>query len=146
MPTNSSCTWWVLSHPANVDDWLLAYYGMDINCLKSNRQSAQCYGHCVFSVSKEYRTKLPARLLSRPNPGKKILKFFLKKSIKNYRLDMAGPTGPFATALEWRERKRPMFETVANGDSNPVSRARSRSGPGVEKNIPARISVFPVLS
>ena len=40
MPTNYSCTWWVLSHPANAEDLLLAYYGMGKNCLKI--ESSEC--------------------------------------------------------------------------------------------------------
>ena len=70
---------------------------MDGNGLKSNRQSAH-FGDCVVSVSKIISKKIPARLLFRQKK-KKIPK--RKKKVDGSIIGpaMAGPTGPFATAL-----------------------------------------------
>ena len=86
----------VLSHPANADDWLLAYYVMDRNCLKI--ESSECTVMVTVSsaLQKEYRNKLPDRLLFMPHPGKKYTNK-IKKKYKKYRLDYW--SGPFATAL-----------------------------------------------
>ena len=86
----------LISYPSNDDDCL---HGVDRNGLKSNRQSAH-FGDCVISVSKIISKKIPARLLFWPKKSNK--KF---KKIKNKFAGsiigpaMAGPTGPFATAL-----------------------------------------------
>ena len=89
----------LISYPSNDDDCL---HGVDGNGLKSNRQNAH-FGDCVISVSKIISKKIPARLLFRPKKDNK--KF---KKIKNKFAGsiigpaMAGPTGPFATALDVR--------------------------------------------
>ena len=79
---------------------------MDGNGLKSNRQSAH-FGDCVVSVSKIISKKIPARLLFRPkNIIKNLRKLKKIKKIKKIKFAgsiigpaMAGPAGPFATAL-----------------------------------------------
>ena len=80
------------SHPSNDDDCL---HGIDGNGLKTNRQSAH-FGDCEVSVSKIRSKKIPHR------PKKYNTKFKRKK--KKFAGSiigpaMAGPTGPFATAL-----------------------------------------------
>ena len=88
------------SHPSNDDDCL---HGIDGNGLKTNRQSAH-FGDCEVSVSKIISKKIPHR-------PKNIIQN-LRKKIKNKKFAgsiigpaMAGPTGPFATALPiWRRR------------------------------------------
>ena len=83
MPTNSSCTWWVLYYPANADDWLLAYYGMDRNCLKI--ESPKCtllWSLCRLRFKKNietnYRLDYSGQIRAKkPKKSKK----------KNYRLD-----------------------------------------------------------
>ncbi len=72
---------------------------MDGNGLKSNRQSAH-FGDCVVSVSKIISKKNPGSIII---PAKKYNKKFKKKKKKIAGSiigpAMAGPTGPFATAL-----------------------------------------------
>ena len=75
---------------------------------KSNRQGAyKCMAtqNCVFYGSKIISKKIPSRLLFRLNPAKKInIKTFKKLMFVLIAGSiigpaMAGPTGPFATAL-----------------------------------------------
>ena len=86
----------LISYPSNDDDCL---HGVDGNGLKSNRQSAH-FGDCVISVSKIISKKIRARLLLRPKKyDKKCKKIKNKIAGSIIGPAMAGPTGPFATAL-----------------------------------------------
>ena len=106
MPTNYSCTWCVLSHPANAEDLLLAYYGMGKNCLKIESSECaiiECDGQCVVSVSKRISNKMTGSIIIPAKSGqkndKKVKKLYNKITGSIIGPAMAGPTGPFATAL-----------------------------------------------
>ena len=80
---------------------MTACVGFGGNGLKTNRQSAR-FGDCVVSVSKIISKKIPVRLLFRPKKCNKKFKKIKKKKFAGSIIGpaMAGPTGPFATALQ----------------------------------------------
>ena len=73
---------------------------MDGNGLKSNRQSAR-FGDCVVSVSKMILKKNPGSIIIPAKKYNKKCKIINKNNICRPIIGpaMAGPTGPFATAL-----------------------------------------------
>ena len=70
--------------------------GWTETALKSNHQNAHCYGHCVVSVSKRISKQITDSIILAKS-GQKKSKTKITGSIIGPA--MAGPTGPFATAL-----------------------------------------------